>query len=64
MFADNIASRKEDRGQLEEALEMRINLMARKGMKVSRIKTVFMQAGRRARGWVGGETTRKDSEEG
>ena len=45
MFADDIVLCREDRRQLQEVLEVWMNALEKRGLKVSRSKTEYMQAG-------------------
>ena len=45
MFADDIVLCREDRRQLQEVLEVWRNVLEKRGLKVSRSKTEYMQAG-------------------
>ena len=45
MFADDIVLCREDRRQLQEVLEVWRNALEKRGLKVSRSKTEYMQAG-------------------
>ena len=45
MFADDIVLYREDRRQLQEVLEVWRNALEKRGLKVSRSKTEYMQAG-------------------